>query len=303
MPISLELIPGSFHLEDVAMKPLIFVTLLLSLVLALPALAQQTNSTSGAQPMTSAGQTPLPSDSLKTTPLEPLEPVSSGDFWDGDDPNLANLIGHSLTRKKYVQRQVAPIRDRLNELDELTTVNTQMIKDVDAHAQQGIQQASQRTNEADQHATDAANKAQMAILSATQVTNRVGTVEQTLGSADQYKAGAQTEIRFHPGQSVLSKDAKEALDQMAAPLENQRNYIIEVQGFASGTGHAAIANSRKMADEVVRYLVLNYRIPVYRMHVLGMGNASTAGETAPKHNGGRVEVSLLKNDLAASAQQ
>src|ERR1022692_5333465 len=71
--------------------------------------------------------------------------------------------------------------------------------------------------------------------------------------APTYKAGAQTEIRFRPGQTVLSKEAKDALDQMAAQLKNQRGYIIEVQGFSSGQGHAAITNSRKMADSVVRY--------------------------------------------------
>ena len=61
---------------------------------------------------------------------------------------------------------------------------------------------------------------------------------------------------------AYSSDPKDALDQMAAQLMNQRGYIIEVQGFSSGQGQAAIANSRKMADSVARYLVLNYEIPV-----------------------------------------
>ena len=74
-----------------------------------------------------------------------------------------------------------------------------------------------------------------------------------VGSIDQYKSGAQTEIRFRPGQAVLSKQAKDALDEMAAPLKDQRSYIIEVPAFASGQGQAAIANSRKIADSVVRY--------------------------------------------------
>jgi hypothetical protein len=51
----------------------------------------------------------------------------------------------------------------------------------------------------------------------------------------------------------------------------------------------------------VRYLVLNHEIPVYRIYLVGMGNApiANADENAkPKHmSGGRVEVSLLKNDL------
>jgi outer membrane protein OmpA-like peptidoglycan-associated protein len=123
-----------------------------------------------------------------------------------------------------------------------------------------------------------------------------------VSNIDQYKATTQTEIRFRPGQSVLSKRAKEALDEMATPLANQRGYIIEVQGFSSGRGQNAIQNSQKMAESVVRYLVLNHDIPVYRIYLLGMGNAPVAATTAegskPKRiSGGRVEVSLMKNDL------
>ena len=106
-----------------------------------------------------------------------------------------------------------------------------------------------------------------------QANTRLTTVEQVVGNIDQYKASNQTEIRFRPGQSVLSKNAKAALDDMATPLKDQRGYIIEVQGFSSGHGQAAIATSQKMADAVVRYLVLNHEIPVYRIYVVGMGNA------------------------------
>jgi outer membrane protein OmpA-like peptidoglycan-associated protein len=120
-----------------------------------------------------------------------------------------------------------------------------------------------------------------------------------VGSVDQYKSRQQTEIRFRLGQTVLSKDAKDALDQMAGQLKSERGYIVEVQGFSSGRGQAAISNSRKVADAVVRYLVLNHEIPAYRIYVLGMGNTS-----ADKHSSGtRVEVSLLKNDLEQTAQK
>jgi hypothetical protein len=56
-----------------------------------------------------------------------------------------------------------------------------------------------------------------------------------------------------------------------------------------------------MAESVVRYLVLTHEIPVYRIYLVGMGNApapTTTDDKATKHiNGGRVEISLLKNDL------
>ena len=82
---------------------------------------------------------------------------------------------------------------------------------------------------------------------------------------------------------MLSKNAKDALDEMATPLKSQRGYIIEVQGFSSGHGQTAIGNSQKMAESVVRYLVLNHDIPVYRIYLVGMGNApvQAAATTTP----------------------
>lgn len=262
---------------------------------ALAALAQQTNSSSSAS-SASASATQTASD------REPLASPRPKDFWDGDDPNLVNLITHPFANKKYVQRQVTPIRDRINELDQLTSENGGLIKDVDTRAQQGIQLASEKTSLADQHASDAATKAQTAQIAANQASTRVSKTEQMVGSLDQYKGSAQTEIRFRAGQTVLSKEAKVALDEMAGPLKDQRGYIIEVRGFAPGQGQAATRSSQKMADSVVRYLVLTHNIPVYRIYAMSMGNAAATAEG--KHTrGSRVEVNVLKNDLVTSAQQ
>jgi len=255
------------------MKNRMFVALLLAGVLALPALAQQ------AAPTTTQDQPAAAASGASGKPA--LQPDTHEGFWGKINP---------FARKKYVQRQTAPIRDRVNELDELTSSNTKMIKDTDARAQDGIRLASTKATEADQHAIDAGNKAQMAQQTATQANARLTTVEQVVGNIDQYKASTQTEIRFRPGQSVLSKNAKTALDDMATPLKDQRGYIIEVQGFSSGHGQTAIATSQKMADAVVRYLVLNHEIPVYRIYVVGMGNApvpTAAGEDALSRLTGR----------------
>ena len=268
------------------------VALLVALVLALPALAQQSGTTSSDQPAVQSAPADQSTSSATTgaSGKPALQPDTHEGFWGKLNP---------FARKKYVQRQTDPIRGRVNELDELTASNSKMIKDVDARAQQGIQLASAKAGEADQHAIDAGNKAQMAQQTATQASTRLTTVEQVVGNIDQYKAATQTEIRFRPGQTALSQNAKTALDDMATPLKNQRGYIIEVQGFSSGHGQAAIQTSQKMADSVVRYLVLNHEIPVYRIYVVGMGNAPVEAamqDKTTKHvSGGRVEISLLKN--------
>jgi outer membrane protein OmpA-like peptidoglycan-associated protein len=297
----------SFPSEEFEMKNRAIVALLVSFVLALPALAQtsstsqdqtsqdQTTASQPAQGMASSSSTSTSDQTGTYATGKPLQPPAREGFWGRVNP---------FARKKYVQRQTQPIRDRLNELDELTASNSKMIKDVDARATQGIQLASSKANDADQHAIDAGNKAQMAQQTATQASTRITTVEQVVGNIDQYKATNQTEIRFRPGQAVLSNNAKSALDDLAGPLKSQRGYIIEVQGFSSGRGQAAIATSQKMADSVVRYLVLNHEIPVYRIYVVGMGNAPVQAAstdqtqaTAKRTSGGRVEVSLMKNDL------
>ena len=154
------------------MKNHTLLAILISGMLALPGFAQQSTSTPGAQPVTAS-----------TGDRQPLAADKPKDFWDGDDPNFVNLVTHPFASKKYVQRQVGPIRDRINELDELTSQNTKAIKDVDSRATQGIQLASEKTSLADQHATDAANKAQMAQTAATQDSTRVS-------SASRWSAGS-----------------------------------------------------------------------------------------------------------------
>jgi outer membrane protein OmpA-like peptidoglycan-associated protein len=271
------------------MKSRILFALPLAAVLAMPALAQTTSSSSSTD-MQSQPAATTSADSA--TGKQPLQAPSREGFWGRMNP---------FARKNYVKRQTEPIRDRVNELDDLTASNSKSIKDTDSRAAAGIKMASDKATEADQHAIDAGNKATMAQQTAQQATTRIQTVETVVGNIDQYKASNQTEIRFRPGQTMLSKNAKDALDEMATGVKGQRGYIVEVQGFSSGKGQIAIENSQKMAESVVRYLVLNHEIPVYRIYLVGMGNAPTgaADESAKtKHvSGGRVEISLLKNDL------
>jgi len=264
------------------MNSRILVTLPLAAALAFPALAQTSSSQTQATP-------PTATQSADTaTGKQPLQAPAREGFWGRVNP---------FARKSYVKRQTDPIRDRVNELDDLTAANSKAIRDTDARAQAGIKLASDKANEADQHAIDAGNKATVAQQIAQQATTRIHTVETVVGNIDQYKASNQTEIRFRPGQTVLSKNAKDAIDEMANSVKGKHGYIIEVQGFSSGKGQIAIQNSQKMAESVVRYLVLNHEIPVYRIYLVGMGNAPVESAEAKHISGGRVEISLLKNDL------
>ena len=294
------------------MKISMLFTLPLAAALVLPAVAQQTTSGDSQQPAaasatSTAKSSQSSSQSAQTAPdansdqnmsaRQPLQPEVREGFWGKMNP---------FARKKYVQRQLTPVRDRVNELDDLTAANARQIKDVDARAQEGIRQADAKATLADQHAVEAENRAQHANDTATQASNRLNTVEQVVGNIDQYQPATQTEIRFRSGQTVLSSKDRQALDDMTADLKDQKGYIIEVQGFSRGAGQAGIQSSQAMANSVVRYLVEKNEIPVYRVFVMGMGNAKLPAEDgSTARAGNRVEISLMKNNvdqLASSVQ-
>jgi outer membrane protein OmpA-like peptidoglycan-associated protein len=296
------------------MKNRFLLVLPLAASLIVPAMAQQSSTDQNQNPPAAAAapaQTQTPSQSSDqnaqaqstsdqqnagATGKQPLAYEKHEGFWGKINP---------FARKKYVQRQLEPIRGRVNELDELTAQNSKNIKDVDSRAQQGITMAMSKATEADQHAVDAGNRAQTAQQTAQQATTRLQGVEQVVGKIDQYQPATQAEIRFRPGQTVLSKKAKDALDEIADGVKGKNGYIIEVQGFAPGRGEASIESSQRMAQSVVRYLVLNHDIPVYRVHTLGMGSArpvSTDGTKPRRTTTGHVEVAVLTNGVDQLAQ-
>jgi outer membrane protein OmpA-like peptidoglycan-associated protein len=281
----------------------------LAATMIMPAVAQQSttppdqqNQATQSQPAPDQTASAQSQSSDQISNRQPLQAETHEGFWGHLNP---------FARKKYVQRQMSPIRDRVNELDELTAQNSKNIKDVDARAQEGIRQSMAKANEADQHALAAGNTAQQANQTAQQANTRLQTVTTVVSNYDQYTPTNQTEIRFRSGQAVLSQNAKSALDDIASNLKDQKNYIIEVQGFAPGASAASVASSQKMADAVVRYLVVNHEIPVYRVYTLGMGNAkvqaqqaSAADANAAKpYHGPRVEISVLKNSSVDQLSQ
>src|SRR6202011_3995849 len=96
------------------------------------------------------------------------------------------------------------------------------------------------------------------------------------------------------GHTALGKTAKSDLDEMATKLEGEKGYIIEVQGYS----RAGVQTSQAMADSVVRYLVTEHQVPVYRIYRTGLGKntAKPTGDEKALVNG--VQVTLLHNSLA-----
>jgi outer membrane protein OmpA-like peptidoglycan-associated protein len=255
------------------------------------ALAQAPSSAPATQPSQTDQAAPNananPNDSSTYATGKPLEMESKEGFWGHVNP---------FARKKWVNRQVDPVKDRVNELDQLQAKNANDIKDVDARSQAGIKNAMVAANTADQHAQDASNRADAANHVATTASDRTTSLNGTVSNLDQYQAVTATTLPFAAGRTALSNDAKANLDGVAAKLEGEKGYIIEVQGYSK----AGVPASQAMADSVVRYLVTEHQVPVYRIYRSGLGKntpqTATVDGDKPLTNG--VVVTLLHNSLA-----
>ncbi len=261
--------------------------ILLGSALGVSAFAQTSTPAPQTAPAaaSTSSSTMSPDDKSTYATGNPLEQQSKEGFWGHMNP---------LARKKWVKRQTDPIRDQVNELDQLQDKNANDIKDVDSRAQAGIKNAMNTANTADQHAQDAANRANAAQTLASNASTRTDSLGSTVGNLDQYQTVSSTAIPFAGGRTALGPTGKSDLDALATTLAGEKGYIIEVQGYS----RAGVQTSQAMADSVVRYLVTEHQVPVYRIYKSGLGKntaQATDGEQAIVNG---VRVTLLHNSLA-----
>ena len=156
--------------------------LLLGSALGISAFAQSstpaTQTTPDQTTPSSTSSTMNPNDSTTYATGKPLQDQSKEGFWGHMNP---------FARKKWVNRQTQPIKDQVNELDQLQAKNANDIKDVDARSQAGIKNAMAAANTADQHAQDAANRANAANQVASRCQQPYGCAGNTVGNLDQYQ--------------------------------------------------------------------------------------------------------------------
>lgn len=229
---------------------------------------------------------------------------------------LALSFQTGCATKKYVKQQIDPVSGRVDELSEVSKRNETAIKDVDSRAQAGIQTVQTKTNEVDQKAVAATQKAeesqQLAQNNQTKIVSVENNFNQKLSNLDSYKSVDTSSINFKLNSAELDDEAKATLDQLAAKIKDSKGYVLEIQGFTDKTGIDShnLELSQRRSESVVRYLSQQHQVPLFRMSVLGLGsskevenNKTAKGRAANR----RVEITLLRSELestpSASAQK
>jgi len=248
-----------------------------------PTIQTSTDNTAASSSTAAANQEEVKGGAYATG--QPLQVESKEGFWGHLNP---------FARKKWVKRQIDPIKDRDNELDQLQAKNANDIRDVDARSQAGIRRVMSAADAADQRALAAANTADTANTLAGTASTRTDALGNTVGNLDKYSKVTETAVPFARGRTALGPKGKADLDDIATKLAGEKGYIVEVEGYSRN----GVQTSQAMADSVVRYLVTEHQVPIYRIYRTGMGRNTAKAEDGEKVITNGVQVTLLHNSLA-----
>jgi outer membrane protein OmpA-like peptidoglycan-associated protein len=220
---------------------------------------------------------------------------------------MAAFTAGGCATKKYVKQTIDPVSGKL---DQVATQTNQQGQKLDQTAQNQekdeteLSATKERAMTADNKAGDALNRADQASQKADAASDKADRFGRDLGDLRSTVANLDDYFKFNSDK--LNDDSKQQLDQMVAGQGQYKRFFIAVEGFTDSTGSADYNNalSRRRADTVVEYLVAKHNIPIYRIHMVGLGKEKPLDETrgkAARAKNRRVEVTLFSADQGAVA--
>ena len=210
--------------------------------------------------------------------------------------------------KKYVAQTVDPVKTKVDQVADQTNRQGSTLDETRKQLERtetDLSATTEKANAADSRATDALARADAAGRKADQVSSEL---RETVANLDDYKVAGEATINFKFNSDKLTDEARQQLDQLVAEHGTHRRYFIAVEGFTDRTGsedyNAQL--SRRRADHVVQYLLTKHNLPLYRIHMIGLGKQKPVDEgrtRAALAKNRRVEVTVFTADSAVAAMQ
>ncbi len=191
---------------------------------------------------------------------------------------------------RAVESRAAPLEDRA------TTTETKL-----SQVEQNAQRLSGQLDELAAVANTAKGGARAAQETADAAVAGVNATNDRISALDDYEPQTVAAVNFRSGSSVLTKDSKTTLDDVATKALNSKGYVLEISGFTDTTGSVNRNRmlSQRRADTVIRYLIENHNIPLRRIVTpYGYGETNPVAENNTRDGRAqnrRVEVKLLVN--------
>jgi outer membrane protein OmpA-like peptidoglycan-associated protein len=190
------------------------------------------------------------------------------------------------------------IRFKGNDFQQAQAIQAGMHEQEKLNEQQQAELAKQNAELKEQQTQLTAHEQQIAASKAEIAANTA-----RFGQLDDYYIYDEVTVYFANGKSAIDPKYNAPLMALAKKAEAVNGYMIEVKGYASTTGSAALNQklSQQRASNVVNSLLQQGNVPLVRMLAPGaMGETGGANETATDEaEARRVVVRVLQNKAVA----
>jgi len=229
------------------------------------------------------------------------------------------LLATGCATKKYVQATEAPIQAKADQASQQGTQNASQIKttqdqlkELDEKTATGIDRANEKAGAAEHdaqdagnHANDAAKQAGVANQKSDQNTVALASLRESVAGLDDYTVQTSAIVAFGINRDRLTEEAKASLDKLVQDIQGDKRFFVAIEGFTDSTGAREYneALSRRRAEAVVEYLVSKHDVPVYRVHVIGLGPDKPVDEAHTREaraKNRRVEVKVYTAPVVAA---
>jgi OOP family OmpA-OmpF porin len=220
---------------------------------------------------------------------------------------VGTLFIAGCATKNYVKQSITPVDQKIDQVDKSSqSRDSTQVADINK-TNQVVDENEKKLSATTEVAMTADNEAKGAIAKTSQNAKDLNDLRNVVANIDDYKPAGQTVVHFGIAKDTLSKDEKAKLDDVAKQITSQARYFITVMGYTDQTGDQAFNDrlSRARADQVISYLVGSHDIPVYRIHMVGLGDQKLIDEGKGKEARAasrRVEITVYTaKPLTASA--
>jgi outer membrane protein OmpA-like peptidoglycan-associated protein len=227
-----------------------------------------------------------------------------------------SVFAGGCATKTYVKKTVDPVNGKVDQVAQQSDRQGQAIDQTKQSLDQtqasldqtksSLEKDETALNATNERAVSAGTRADEANQKADLIGKDLGDLKSTVANLDDYKQVSSTTVNFKFNSEKLSSDAKQELDQMVMNQQTYKRFFVAVEGFTDRTGNDAYneALSRRRADAVVEYLVAQHNIPIYRIHMVGLGKQKPLEEAttrAAQAKNRRVEVAVYSADQTVAS--
>lgn len=194
---------------------------------------------------------------------------------------VGSLFIVGCATKNYVKQTVQPVDQKVDQVDKSSqSRDASQVADINK-TNQTVDEDEKKLSATNEIAMTADTMSKGAMAKSNQNTKDISDLRNVIANIDDYKpANSPVVVHFAVGKDTLTKDEKAKLDEVATQVGTQPRYFITVEGYTDQTGSAALNDrlSRARAEQVISYLVGSHNIPIYRIHMVGLGEQKLIDE-------------------------